>query len=87
MVLAAYDQLMQLPGFKPSVRAENARLRALKQERRYEELLSAVKRWRADAPRTLYTYHLAIGTYVRTTDVPHTTQTKPASSPDPPPFF
>lgn len=63
-VLDAYDRLTRdQPGFVPSVRAENARLRALKLEGRWVDVVHAVKQWRpAPAPRTLLTYHLAIGT-------------------------
>lgn len=61
-VLEGYQRLAQQPGFVPSARAENARLRALLQEQLYEEVIQAVQRWRPTEPRTLRTYHQAIST-------------------------
>lgn len=60
-VLDAYQQMARKWDFMPTVRMENARLRALRLERRYEELIQAVNYWRPTQPRTLLTYHQAIG--------------------------
>lgn len=67
-VLEAYQQLAQGPDFEPTARTENARLRALRQERRWAELVEAVRQWRPKAPRTLLTFHLAIAACGRLKD-------------------